>query len=156
MVSTDILCSPLGAKTPCDNYFCPIGFRCQLKENKEPYCECNVECDADSMIGPVCAKTGKTYPHMCALKKNECSALSFIPVDFYGDCNNRVGQYVCCYVQPTFNLIVMQFGRLRHFKWETGMLRGNQLQNQLTQFCKRCFVTDRGLHIDLPRTKEEV
>ena len=49
-------------------------------------------CQADSMVGPICAKNGKTYSHLCALKKAECKALSFIQVDFYGDCNTGGGE----------------------------------------------------------------
>jgi len=80
-------CGYCRPKTPCDDYYCPLGFQCQLKENKEPYCECKVACQPDTMVGPICAKNGKTYSNMCALKKAECKARSFIQVDFYGDCN---------------------------------------------------------------------
>eukprot|EP00795_Rhopilema_esculentum_P015676 gene15676-6968_t len=73
--------------TPCDEHDCPIGFRCQLDSNWQPYCECEVRCDETTMFGPVCAKNGITYTHLCDLKKDECKKLMFIPVDFFGDCN---------------------------------------------------------------------
>ena len=80
--------------TPCDEHDCPIGFRCQLDSNWQPFCECEVRCDATTMFGPVCAKNGITYPHLCDLKKDECKKLTFIPVDFFGDCNAPTGTYL--------------------------------------------------------------
>ena len=42
----------------------------------------------------MCAKNERTYENICALKKDECKTLDFIPVNHYGKCKNRAGK--CC------------------------------------------------------------
>eukprot|EP00112_Aurelia_sp_Birch-Aquarium-sp1_P014402 Seg3106.3 transcript_id=Seg3106.3/GoldUCD/mRNA.D3Y31 product="Follistatin-related protein 1" protein_id=Seg3106.3/GoldUCD/D3Y31 len=82
-------CGYCKATTPCDDFFCPLGLRCQLRDNNTPYCECNIICKKHPRQGPVCAKNGRTYENICALKKEECKTLNFIPVNHYGKCKNR-------------------------------------------------------------------
>uniref|UniRef100_A0A7M5UND5 Uncharacterized protein n=1 Tax=Clytia hemisphaerica TaxID=252671 RepID=A0A7M5UND5_9CNID len=71
--------------SPCYNYKCPFGQRCVIINN-QPICKCNHNCDKSEKTGPVCTKSGRTYPNLCKLKQDECKRGDYIMVDHFGAC----------------------------------------------------------------------
>lgn len=74
--------------SPCFNYKCPFGQRCFITNN-QPICACNHNCDKSEKTGPLCTKSGRTYPSLCELKKAECKKGDYIMVDHFGKCKEK-------------------------------------------------------------------
>jgi len=71
----------------CAAVKCPFNHVCTVNANSTAVCRCNVKCTGvDKIIGPICARNGKTYKTACLMKKDQCKEKKAIRVYHYGNC----------------------------------------------------------------------
>ncbi|XP_057295308.1 follistatin-like [Hydractinia symbiolongicarpus] len=88
-VQSQVLLPSKETDSICYQHRCSVGKICQVINHK-PICKCNHNCKDSEKTGPLCAKNGRTYKHLCQLKRHECQLGQYIKVEHYGNCSKAV------------------------------------------------------------------
>lgn len=115
---------------------CPNAQVCQLDENRNAICRCNVICS--DVLGPVCGSDGKTYTNECKLRVESCKSRKNLRVVYPGECSAGIIIFLVqiILVEPIpFEIILISSSHIHYHTFSTGTNPCESLQCGPFQEC---------------------